>query len=120
MVHDDGRRDLVEQVAILDLGPGGIERLDLLCSGFQPEQSAEASDSVTVFDAGGLGCADGLAPEFRRRLAGVSVGGVLAVVVADPAAKADLPALARMLGHAVRSTEEHEDGRLTITVEKRR
>ena len=67
-----------------------------------------------------MGCADGLAQEFRRRLAGVSVGDSLAVVVSDPAAKEDLPSLARMLGQAVTSTEAHDDGRLTIKVEKRR
>jgi TusA-related sulfurtransferase len=42
----------------------------------------------------------------------------LEVVVADPAAKEDLPPLARMLGHAVKSTQALQDGRLTITVER--
>jgi TusA-related sulfurtransferase len=68
-----------------------------------------------VFDAGPLGCADGLAQEFRKRLADVSVGESLAVIVSDPAAKADLPSLARMLGHSVTSMEAQEDKRLVIT-----
>jgi TusA-related sulfurtransferase len=67
-----------------------------------------------------MGCADGLAQEFRRRLDAVPVGDSLAAVVSDPAAKEDLPSLARMLGQAVTSIEAHDDGRLTINVEKRR
>src|SRR2546426_3104777 len=30
----DGSREVIEQLAYLDLGPHGIERIDLLCSGF--------------------------------------------------------------------------------------
>src|SRR6266853_5925168 len=30
----DGSRQVIEQVVYLDLGPQGIERIDLLCSGF--------------------------------------------------------------------------------------
>src|SRR5258706_14654529 len=30
----DGSRQVIEQVVYLDLGPHGIERIDLLCSGF--------------------------------------------------------------------------------------
>jgi len=48
----------------------------------------------------------------------VPAGGSLKVVVSDPAAKEDLPSLARLLGQRVTSTEAHGDGRLTITVEK--
>ncbi len=72
------------------------------------------------FDAGELGCADGLAGEFRRRIGAIPVGDVLVVTARDPAAKEDLPPLARMMGHAVRSVETLGDGRLQITVERRR
>ena len=44
----------------------------------------------------------------------------LLAVVRDPAAKEDLPALARMLGHRVESVESHEDGRISITVQRER
>ena len=67
-----------------------------------------------------MGCADGLAQEFRRRMAEVPLGGSLEVVVSDPAAKEDLPSLARLLGQLVTSTEAHDDGRLTITVERQK
>jgi len=88
-----------------------VTRLDLLCSGFHPENAA--------YDAGDLGCADGLAREFRERIARVPVGAALAVTVADPGAKHDLPAFARLLGHAVTASEPNEDGTVTITVERR-
>jgi TusA-related sulfurtransferase len=66
-----------------------------------------------------MGCGDGLAQEFRNRLAEVGVGDTLTVIVSDPAAKEDLPALARMLGQSIRSVEVQADRRLAITVEKR-
>jgi TusA-related sulfurtransferase len=111
--------EVIEQLAYLNLGPEGIERIDLLCSGFQRE-AAVAEGPIQVFEAGAMGCADGLAQEFRRRLTKVPVGGSLEVVVSDPAAKEDLPSLARLLGQRVTSTEAHEDGRLTITVERQK
>jgi len=119
VVRDGGSREVIEQLVYLDLGPHGIERMDLLCSGFQRE-AAVAEGPIQVFEAGAMGCADGLAQEFRRRLTRVPIGGSLEVVVSDPSAKEDLPSLARLLGQRVTSTEAHDDGRLTITVERQR
>ncbi|HET9410273.1 MAG TPA: nuclear transport factor 2 family protein [Candidatus Dormibacteraeota bacterium] len=31
--------EIVEQVAFIDVGPDGITRIDLLCSGFMPDES---------------------------------------------------------------------------------
>jgi TusA-related sulfurtransferase len=115
----DGSRQVIEQLVYLDLGHQGIERIDLLCSGFQAEPSVVAGPTQ-IFDAGDMGCADGLAQEFRRQMAKVSIGGSLEVVVSDPAAKEDLPSLARLLGQRITSTEAHDDGRLTITVERQK
>ena len=115
----DGSRQVIEQLVYLDLGPQGIERIDLLCSGFLAEPGV-ATGPTQVFDAGDMGCADGLAQEFRRQIAKVSIGGSLEVVVSDPAAKEDLPSLARLLGQRITSTEAHDDGRLTITVERQK
>ena len=81
---------------------------------------AVTSFTSRVFDAGSMGCADGLAQEFRTRLADINVGDSIAVIVSDPAAKEDLPSLARLLGHSVRSVETKDDNRLVITVEKRK
>ena len=115
----DGSRQVIEQVVYLDMGPHGIERIDLLCSGFLAEPDV-AGGPTQVFDAGDMGCADGLAQEFRRQIAKVSIGESLEVVVSDPAAKEDLPSLARLLGQRITSTKAHDDGRLTITVERRK
>ena len=119
VVRDGGLREVIEQLVYLDLGPHGIERIDLLCSGFQMEPGVVAGP-MQVFDAGAMGCADGLAQEFRRRITNVPIGGLLEVVVSDPAAKEDLPSLARLLGQRISSTEAHDDGRLTITVERQK
>ena len=119
VVRDGRSREVIEQLVYMDLGPHGIERIDLLCSGFQMEPGI-AAGPMQVFEAGAMGCADGLAQEFRRQIAKVPIGGSLEVVVSDPAAKEDLPSLARLLGQRVTSTEAHDDGRLTITVERKK
>jgi tRNA 2-thiouridine synthesizing protein A/cysteine desulfurase len=119
VVRNGSSHEMVEQVAYFDVGPDGIEWIDLVCSGFQAAPHVGlAADQI--FDAGAMGCADGLAQEFRRRLEDVPVGGSLRVVVRDPAAKEDLPSLARLLGQRVASTEAQDDGRLSITVERRK
>ncbi len=96
-----------------------LGRFDLLCSGFHPMREP-AKSGVHQFDAGDLGCADGLAGEFRRRIRAIPVGDVLIVTARDPAAREDLPPLARMMGHTVRSVESPGDGRLRMTVERGR
>ena len=93
-----------------------------MCSGFRPADDPAGTNPTGTyeFDAGTMSCADGLAPEFRRRIAAIAVGDVLAVTARDPAAKEDLPPLARLMGHTVRSVEAPGDGRLVITVERGR
>lgn len=118
LVRDGRTWEVIEQVAFVDVGPDGIHELDLLCSGFMPEPVPEPGEHV--FDAGDMGCGDGLAPAFRGRISSIPVGSTLVTVVRDPAAREDLPPLARMLGHEVRSVEAQDDGRIRITVERRR
>lgn len=119
-VERGGRREVIEQVVFVDETADGIRQIDLLCSGFLEQQADAASCEARIFDAGSMGCADGLAEEFRDRLIEIPVGGHLAVVVRDPAAKEDLPSLARMLGQRITSSEATEDGRLIITVERKK
>jgi TusA-related sulfurtransferase len=121
-VHDGDGRQVIEQHVVADAAlDGRLEKIDLLCSGFlavyEPE---DESSGVHPFDAGNLGCADGLAGEFKRRMGAIPVGDLLVVTARDPAAKEDLPPLARMMGHEVRSIETPDDGRLLMTVERRR
>ncbi len=73
---------------------------------------------VHDFDAGDLGCGTGLPREFLSQVRAIPVGHQLRAIVSDPAAREDLPALARMLGHSVVSVEPADDGRLLITVER--
>ncbi|MDQ3784890.1 MAG: sulfurtransferase TusA family protein [Actinomycetota bacterium] len=108
---------LIEQRAFCDIGTT-IERADIVCSGFRP--IIETSGQLHRFDAGEMGCGDGLPQEFRRWVRSIPVGDVMEVVTKDPAAKEDLPSLARLMGNTVRSNEALEDGRLLISVERGR
>jgi TusA-related sulfurtransferase len=111
---------VIEQHLLLDVGADArIAAIDLLCSGFRSIAVSE-SDRVHQFDAGDLGCADGLAGEFRRRMQQIPVGHLLVVSTRDAAAKEDLPPLARMMGHVVRSIEAPGDGGLLVSVERGR
>ena len=42
--RDGVTRDVIEQVAFVDEGPDGISTIDLLCSGFLPDDSPVACD----------------------------------------------------------------------------
>jgi TusA-related sulfurtransferase len=75
---------------------------------------------VHTFDAGELSCATGLAEEFRSQIQRIPVGDELLVRTGDPSAKEDLPPLARMMGHTVRSIESSPGGSLVIDVERGR
>ncbi len=123
LVREGRDWEVVEQQAYLDVdAEGRIAAIDLLCSGFRPTDGPGGASSTGTheFDAGTMSCADGLASEFRRRIGVIPVGDVLAVTARDPAAKEDLPPLARLMGHTVRSVKASGDGRLVITVERGR
>jgi TusA-related sulfurtransferase len=122
-LRENGGWEVIEQQQFLDMDETGrIAAIDLLCSGFRPDvlADAETGSGTHRFDAGTMGCADGLAQEFRRQILAIPLGDVLEVETTDPAAKEDLPPLARMMGHTVRSIESRGDGRLLITVERGR
>lgn len=114
---DGGKRGWhsIEQRAFCDIGTT-IEHIDLVCSGFRP--IIEASGQLHRFDAGDMGCGDGLPREFRRWVRSIAIGDVMEVVTKDPAAKEDLPSLARLMGNTVTSIESLDDGRLLISVER--
>ncbi|HET9722351.1 MAG TPA: hypothetical protein VFR44_00750, partial [Actinomycetota bacterium] len=123
LLHDEHGWEVIEQQLYLDVDETDhVATIDLLCSGFRPSTAPEGARSMGMyrFDAGTMGCADGLAQEFRRRILAIPLGDLLMVQTSDPAAKEDLPPLARMMGHTVRSVEPSEDGRLLITVERGR
>jgi TusA-related sulfurtransferase len=111
---------LIEQHLMLDVDADRrITAIDLLCSGFRSIAPDEAGLELTHrYDAGNLGCADGLAGQFRQQIQRIPIGHVLVVSTSDPAAKEDLPSLARLMGHVVVSIETPGDGRTLITVER--
>ena len=117
LVEDAPRR--VEQHLFCDFDTALITRIDLLCSGFRLLAPRERG-SVHHFDAGTLGCGDGLAGEFRSCINRIPVGDSLVVVARDPAAREDLPALARLLGNRVISVDTDDQGLLEMTVERTR
>src|SRR5947207_1381637 len=69
--------EVVEQQMYVDADEDGlIAGIDLLCSGFRPTAGPEEGGLLAThrFDAGALGCADGLAREFRRRILAIPPG----------------------------------------------
>jgi len=123
LLHEQEGWEVIEQQTFLDMDEElRITAIDLLCSGFRPTGGEEPvrSSGTHQFDAGMLGCADGLAQEFRRRILAIPTGDVLVVETSDPAAKEDLRRFGLMLGHTVRSVEPSGNGRLLITVERGR
>jgi TusA-related sulfurtransferase len=88
-------------------------------------QKTDSEDPVVLgvactYDAGSTGCGEGLPMEFRRRVHSLEVGEQIEIVLRDPSAKEDLPALARMMGHRIRSMEDRTDGSLVVLVERAR
>ena len=59
----------------------------------------------------GVARAEALTEEALEGAAQIPVGHVLEVITRDASAKEDLPSMARLLGHAVRSVETEPDGR---------
>jgi TusA-related sulfurtransferase len=113
-----GTPHLVSQSLSGDVEHGKFATLNLRCAGFRPETAAPSDDTSHLFDAGDLGCGSGLPREFRRRMAQLPVGHVLEIVTGDPSAREDLPSMARLLGHRVRSVESGADGKTHIRVER--
>jgi TusA-related sulfurtransferase len=116
----NGEPLLVEHRLCGDVEDDRFVSLDLLCSGFRPCGPPPGAGTVHRFEAGELGCGTGLPREFRARLGQIPVGHQLEVVTRDPAAREDLPSLARMLGHRVVATDSGPDGEITIRVERER
>ena len=84
-----------------------------------PSDDASSPGEVAAeADFGDRGCGDGLAREFRQHIEAIEVGERLRVTVRDPSAKADIPSVARMLGHRIVSEEPHPDGRLVMVMER--
>ncbi len=117
--YGEGDSEIIEQDAYCEVVEGRIQAIDLLCSGHLPEPQAQSS-GVHHFDAGELGCGSGLPQEFRREISALPIGAILETSARDPAAKEDLPALARLLGHEVLSVTTSPEGGTVVTVKRGR
>jgi len=117
--YSDGDSEIIEQDAYCEVQDGRIVAIDILCSGHRPA-SAAVTGAVHHYDAGTLGCGSGLPQEFRRQIGAVPVGSILEVVARDPAAKEDLPSLARLLGHQVLSVKTSPEGTTVVAVQRGR
>ena len=115
--YQDGDTEVIEQDAFCEVRDGRIHSIDLLCSGHLPGP-VEPRTKVQRFDAGDLGCGSGLPQEFRRQINALPIGGILETTARDPAAKEDLPALARLLGHEVLSVRTSPAGQTTVIVKR--
>jgi tRNA 2-thiouridine synthesizing protein A len=63
------------------------------------------ADEARVFDGGDMGCGE-LVMALAREMRALPPGGRLEVSSRDPGAPHDLPAWARMTGHAIERTEQ--------------
>jgi TusA-related sulfurtransferase len=75
--------------------------------------------TIHRFDAGDMGCLEGLPAAFRQQLEAIPPGDVLETVARDPSARDDLPALAELLGHEVLSSTFDELAAVVIRVRRR-
>jgi TusA-related sulfurtransferase/uncharacterized OsmC-like protein len=89
------------------------ERIDLPKTGIMP-----CKQEPHKYDAGDLGCGDGLPQEFRRQVNSIPPGHILEVTTRDPAAKEDLPSLARLLGHEIISVKTADNGDTVVVVRR--
>ena len=115
--YPDGDSEIIEQDAYCGVRDGRIDSIDLLCSGHLPGMAVQGTE-VRRFDAGELGCGSGLPQEFRRQISALPVGGILETAARDPAAREDLPALARLLGHEVLSVTTSPKGETIVCVKR--
>ena len=113
-VHRDAHGLVADEIYPVVQGGSGQD------AGDPAGRVAGGPDRVHTFDAGDLSCATGLAAEFRKQIREIPLGDQLLVTTADASAKEDLPPLARMMGHTVRSIETSPDGSLVIDVERGR
>jgi arsenite methyltransferase len=70
---------------------------------------------TVVYDAGDRHCGQGIAGDLRAWWAARPPGTRTVVAVRDPSSKADVPSLARLLGHTVEELTE-TDGTLQVTI----
>jgi TusA-related sulfurtransferase len=106
-VHEPGRRRLIEQHAFATVRGDRIVALDLVCSGFHPEESivdlqtprpSGVLRAAAVLQGGDANCAT-LTPLVKAKLGELASGEVLEILSSDPSAEADLASWSRLTGN---------------------
>jgi rhodanese-related sulfurtransferase/TusA-related sulfurtransferase len=115
-----GRRSALAAGMLQSLGYVNVAHLDggirAWADAGRPVTRRFGEPSAAVFDAGRMGCADGLPIAFREHIQRIDVGESLRTIARDSSAREELPAMARLLGHDVGPVERHEDGTVTVVV----
>ena len=127
----------IEQQIFCTLKDGRVERLQLLCSGFQPVRTNIQSAAAGAPEAGEqLATRDGLlefysqapeagstcallTPAIRSKLREMQSGQVLEVRVDDPSAQGDIEAWSRLSGNTLLKTIVDEEQRLRFFLRKK-
>ncbi len=112
---------IIEQQAYCVTSERQIEVMNLLCSGFRPDNFAQRArdpcallfevpasrfGSDAFYDAGSRGCADGPLEEIAGMMRGLATGQTLEVRATDPSVARDLPSWCRLVGHELVKQEE--------------
>lgn len=74
------------------------------------------STSAPAYDAGELGCGAEIVDAIRAHIEALPPGAHLSIVVRDPAAKVDVPALVWLLGHEVARQRPVDERALEFTI----
>jgi TusA-related sulfurtransferase len=137
LLQNQGDWYMIEQQLYCNLKNGRVEKVRLLCSGFQPvgtneevkfayspkagEQDPERDDLLEFHsesaEAGGT-CAL-LTPAIKLKLREMQSGQILEVRVDDPSARGDIEAWSRLSGNKLLKMVEEGDQELRFFVEKK-
>ncbi len=137
LLQSEGEWLAIEQQLYCTLKEGRVEKLHLLCSGFQPVgvspqapardaanagEPDPARDELLEFRAGesddGSTCAV-LTPAITAKLRGMESGQVLEVRVDDPTARGDIEAWSRLSGNALLKVVDEDGEALRFFVKKK-
>ena len=112
-VHDAAGQRLVEQQAFATIRDDRIAELDLLCSGFQPEQALVDKTNhdghgtpfavAAVLEGAEANCAT-LTPLIKARLSELASGELLEVITSEPSAGRDIASWCSLTGNPLLAT----------------
>ena len=112
-LHKHNGWQLIEQHLMLDVEPTVASQRSTCCARVSARSRAGVGlGAACTASTRGPRVRRRARREFRQQIQRIPVGHLLVVSTRDPAAKEDLPSLARLMGHVVVSIEAPGDGRL--------